>query len=292
MNNTIHSRITLVLLIALMAPMSAAADSFRASVAVDSGGRLEVDLSRGSVEVESHDSDEVEVDAEHEGIGGFEFVLSGDSGDAELVGRGSGWLRFGAHRVRVRIKLPEAFSLDIRTGGGHVELEDLEGDVKVRTGGGSIEASDVVGDLELRTSGGDVTVDGVDGMLQIATSGGRIDVSDVTGDVEARTSGGRVRVHDVGGRVEVSSSGGPISVRFSGQPEGTISTSGGGIEVEFDEDANLDLRARTSGGRVSIDDDFYVRGSVRRSEVHGEVNDGGPSLDIQTSGGNVRIQAR
>ncbi len=75
--------------------------------------------------------------------------------------------------------------------------------------------------------------------------------------------------------------------------EGDIETSGGGIEVEVDQDASLDLDARTSGGRVKVEGDILIRGGTSsRSEVQGEINGGGPLLSLRTSGGNVRLRMR
>ncbi len=282
-----------ILIVGLL-PLTTLADEFRESVRVQAGGRLQVDLDAGSVEVETPDREEVSAEARASGwgSGGMEFRLEGDGTDAKFVGKARGFMGgiLGGFRVQVRLRIPERFSVEIRTGGGSIQIEEIEGEVEARTSGGRIELDGAQGDVELRTSGGGIRVEEVDGNVFAQTSGGSIRISDVTGEVEARTSGGNVYVHDVGGPVIAKTSGGSVSARFEGPPEGTLETSGGSVEVEFPDDAPVTIDASTSGGRVQIDSDLRIRGTLQSSRVVGDINGGGPELRIRTSGGNIRIR--
>jgi ferric-dicitrate binding protein FerR (iron transport regulator) len=273
----------------------ASAQTFRNRVAAEPGGTLEVRLSSGSIEIETHDEREVSVDAEARGISGgsMQFELSGDGRDTRLVGNRSGWLSvFGSGFVQVRVRVPEEYSVDVRTAGGSIEISDLGGWVQARTSGGSVDVDGALGDVELRTSGGSIRVEDVEGNVTAVTSGGSVRIDEVTGSVEANTSGGPVQVHEVGGPVQARTSGGSISVRFNERAEGQLRTSGGSIEVEFSEDTGVDLKAETSGGRVEVEDELRTLGSIERSRIEGEINGGGPELQLRTSGGNIRVRAR
>ena len=79
-------------------------------------------------------------------------------------------------------------------------------------------------------------------------------------------------------------------MRFSDQPAGDLETSGGSIEAEFSEDARVDLDAKTSGGRVHVEQELHFVGSIERGHVRGRINGGGPELRLKTSGGNVRVR--
>jgi hypothetical protein len=286
---------TALVLLASWLPAAAGADEFRQTLAVQPGGTLEIDLSSGSVEVETHDENEVAVEAESRGLSGglMRFELSGDGVNARFKASHSGWLGvFGSGGLRVHVRVPEVFSVDVRTGGGSVEIDDLGGRASVRTSGGSIELAGALGDAELKTSGGPIRAEEVEGDVTARTSGGAIQISDVTGRVEARTSGGSIRVYDVAGPVLARTSGGSISVRFNDVPEGELETSGGSIEAEFSEDAGLDLEAETSGGRVRIEPEMHLVGALTGTRVEGRINGGGPKLRLKTSGGNVRVQVR
>ncbi|MEE8507979.1 MAG: DUF4097 family beta strand repeat-containing protein [Myxococcota bacterium] len=274
---------------------SAIAKDYEDRIAARPGGRLQVDLASGSVEVESHDENEVRVDAQVGGVGArsLDFRLSGNGVDVFFSADVGGWAQLlGGTRLRVRLKVPEHYDLDIRTHGGNIEVEEIRGDVVARTSGGSVEVDEIEGNVDLRSSGGSIEAKEIRGNLVARTSGGRIRASEISGDVEARTSGGPIKITDVGGRVDLHTSGGGISVRFTDDPEGQLETSGGNIEVEFPEDAGVDLDARTSGGGVEVEHEIVVQGRLDRSRVEGKINGGGRTLQLRTSGGSIRVRAR
>ncbi|MGD8426405.1 MAG: DUF4097 family beta strand repeat-containing protein [Balneolaceae bacterium] len=120
----------------------------------------------------------------------------------------------------------------------------------------------------LDTSGGHIKVQGLSGKQQISTSGGHLELNELKGTIKARTSGGHISINDIQGDMDARTSGGHIDVRNS---EGSLSvkTSGGHIEL-----ANVSgtVEASTSGGGISAD---------LRSIAE--------SVDLRTSGGNIRI---
>lgn len=274
-----------------LATAPASAEDFRSSVPADPGGTLRVRLDRGSLEVESHTETEVRVDAQ--APRGMEFELRQDGDEVELVGRSGSFLSslFGGGRVRVRVRVPDRFSVDLSTNGGSIEVERLEGSVSARTSGGSIGVEGAEGPVDLRTSGGSIRAEDVVGDLEARTSGGNVDARGVNGRVDARTSGGSIELLDVRGPVRAETSGGSVRARFGAAPEGTLRTSGGNVDVVLPAGAGIDLEARTSGGRITIEPPLRLDGSQSRDRVEGRLQGGGPRLELRTSGGNIRIRA-
>lgn len=289
-------RIAILGLMTALLATAAAAKDFEQRVAAQAGGRLRVDLDSGSVVIESHDREEVRVDVLAAGVGAgrLDFELSAKGDNVTLRGRLRGWMPdvLGSPHVRARVRVPSEFSVDIRTGGGAIEIEDLEGEVRVRSSGGAIEIGRIRGDVDVETSGGAIETGEVDGELRARTSGGPIRIFAVSGSVEARSSGGPIEILGAADRVDANTSGGAISVRFTEAPSGVLETSGGDIDVEFPEDEGMDLDARTSGGSVRIDEQLSVRGRVEPTRVEAELNEGGDRLRLRTSGGDIRIRVR
>ncbi len=278
-----------------VAASDARAGEFRKEVPAPAEGRFRARLDVGSVQIEAHDEDTVRVEASASGRGGgrVDFDLRRDAEGVELVGRAAveGLLSLlWEPRVRVHVRIPSRFSVDVRTHGGDVNIEEVGGSVEAHTHGGHVEVDHVDGDVELRTSGGQVRAEEIQGHLVIRTSGGHIEVSEAAGGTDARTSGGHIELWDVSGPVRARTSGGHIAARLGERPEGTLETSGGNIELEIDEEAALSVDARTSGGRVEVEPPIEVR-SARRSgqELVGDINGGGPTLRLRTSGGSIRI---
>ena len=284
-----------IVLLGALSASGARAEDFEKTIPVEPGGTLRIELSSGSIDVETHDLSEVEIDARTSGWArrAMRFELELDDEEVRLIGSRSSWLAgLGSGRVEVRARIPKLFSVDLHTSGGHIDVQEVTGQVDAHTSGGDIELNQIVGEIVVETSGGSIKAREIRGNLAAQTSGGSIHLSEVRGNVEVETSGGPVRIRDVDGNVEAKTSGGTISVRFTGAPAGELETSGGSIEVQFPQGEGVDLEAETSGGRVSIDEEFTISGRVERSEVEAELNGGGAELSLETSGGNIQVRAR
>ena len=89
------------------------------SVPAEPGGTLFVDLDRGSVTIESHDKNEVRVEAVGRGwaSGMCVFTLMTQGRDVQLDGDIDGWFPafFGGARIQVRVWVPRRYSVDVLT---------------------------------------------------------------------------------------------------------------------------------------------------------------------------------
>ena len=168
--------------------------------------------------------------------------------------------------VTVEVNIPKNYNLDVMTGGGNIEAEDVIGFATLATAGGNIVAGNIAGPAHLTTDGGHITVRNVAGELTAATGGGHITTGSIEGNAMLHTGGGHIRVASVDGIAHVSTGGGNVSVERSGS-ELVAETVGGQIEVG--ETAGL-VQAKTGGGGIRV---------VRVS---------GPT-DLETSGGSIYL---
>lgn len=61
----------------------------------------------------------------------------------------------------IRLIVPSRFNVDVRTGGGGIDIDDLEGNVLAQTSGGGIDVGYIRnGSVDVRTSGGGIEVAG------------------------------------------------------------------------------------------------------------------------------------
>ena len=168
--------------------------------------------------------------------------------------------------VTVTVNVPKAYSLELSTGGGNIDSDDLDGVATVLTSGGNIKAGNVSGKARLVTGGGHITVKNVAGGLFANTGGGHITTGAVSGGATLHTGGGHIRMASVEGMAKLSTGGGNVTVEHSGS-ELNAETSGGQIEVG--ETTGL-VRAKTGGGGIRV---------VRVS---------GPT-DLETMGGSIYL---
>jgi hypothetical protein len=282
---------------ALALPQPAAANDYEQRVPAQAGGRLTVELFTGAVEIESHSALEVVVEARATGSGGagVEFALTSDGKDSRFEAKDGRWVGvpfMSWPKVEVRLRVPESYSVDVKTTGGRIEVVRLAGEVQAATSGGPIEVEQVQGSVAVSTSGGSIRLDKIRGDVRAGTSGGSIRVSEIEGKLDVETSGGSIRVDGALGPVQAETSGGSISVTFARAPKGDLRTSGGSIEAEFPRSSGVNLDARTSGGRVLVESAIKTTGSAERSRIAGEINGGGDDLLLRTSGGNIRVRER
>jgi len=226
------------------------------SFSVEKGGKLNLDTISGATNVVSHSSDTVEVIVEKNGVDSdnFEVVFSQDGNNVTVEGR-KRERSFNLNLdIRFTVKVPQEYDVKIKTVGGSIALEALTGKVNVHTSGGSVNAKNITGETNIKTSGGAIKIEGIDGHISAGTSGGN------------------------------------VSVKLNNQPKQDIqlSTSGGNVIAYLIPNIAVDLYAKTTGGSASSE--FTVIGDINNSRIDGKINGGGPMLNMETSGGNVRVK--
>ncbi|MDE0004066.1 MAG: DUF4097 family beta strand repeat-containing protein [Rhodospirillaceae bacterium] len=194
-----------------------------------------------------------------------------------------GWSMNRRKGLRFKIDLPADFDLDLRTGGGDIEVVgNLGGDVRSHTSGGDVTLRDIGGDVELTTSGGDIRVGTVGGDVHLQTSGGDIRVERASADLDVQTSGGDIRIGHVGNALEAQTSGGDITIEYVGG-KARITTAGGDIEIGA---LSGNARITTAGGDIELRD---AKGELQVKTAGGELEllDVTGSIDARTAGGEI-----
>ena len=101
------------------------------------------------------------------------------------------------HRVRnssmmVIIKIPQKFNIKLKTAGGSVSIQNVEGEINGSSGGGSLKFSHLTGEINFSTGGGSVKIKDSELDGRVSTGGGKVLVENVVGDIKASSGGGNV----------------------------------------------------------------------------------------------------
>lgn len=199
-------------------------------------------------------------------------------------------------QVDFEVWVPTAFSAELRTAGGGIEMDDVGGRIDARTSGGGITLGSVGGPVKAHTSGGGISLREAKADVDLDTSGGGINVGRVAGAANLETSGGGIRIEAVERAVRAHTSGGSIQASVVGplREDSSLSTSGGSVTLTVDKTAAFRLDASTSGGGVHADGLTITLegGKPRGDRLAGAVNGGGPLLKLRSSGGGVTVRAR
>jgi len=293
---------------------------------IKAGGKLTLNVDRGSIHITTSDSDKVDVKITRElkhasaaetkkVLDQHKIELSSTDNEVKIEAQNPQKIfgfksPFNRLQVDYEIAIPARFDIDVKTAGGNIDVADLEGKATVNTSGGNLKLGAIrgplkahtsggrinltrsEGDADIDTSGGDLHLGEIGGNLVAHTSGGNITLEKSKGSVKATTSGGDIHVKDAYGPVTARTSGGNVSAQLSTQPSGecSLKTSGGNVDVLIAANLALDLDAHTSGGRVSSD--FPGTLNKEKTKLSAKLNGGGTALALETSGGNVSIRSK
>ncbi len=295
-------------------------DNIKRTFKVRKGGTLTVDTDLGSIDVKTSSNEIVDVEVVRELRRGgserlkdliekFSVDFIQDEGDIEIIGeKKEDWReKWNDIKIKYIITVPKKYNLNLKTSGGGISVDDLDGEVKAKTSGGSLHFGNIVGyvdaktsggginlagcqaDVDIRTSGGSISIGDVEGNVNAHTSGGSIKIKKAMGEIIARTSGGGIKIEEAMGAIDANTSGGSVTAYISKQPKQDcrLKTSGGSVKIYLETNVSVDVNAKTSSGRVRTD--FEITGVVEKKSVRGEINGGGPELYLRTSGGDISI---
>lgn len=272
--------------LALTDDQSRIAGSRSETFQVEKDGRLDLNTKSGDITISTWSKNEAVVTVQGipaSGADDLRIRYDGGTLRVDYDPRFSPWSLKRGKGIRFKIDLPAEFDLDLRTGGGHIEvLDDLSGDVTSHTSGGDVTFRDIDGEVELTTSGGDIRVGTIGGDVHLQTSGGDIRVEKASADLYVQTSGGDIRIGHVGNTLEAQTSGGDIAIESVGG-NARIRTSGGDIEIG---ELSGNARITTAGGDIELRD---AKGELQVKTAGGELellNVTG-SIDARTAGGDV-----
>lgn len=288
---------------------------------VKKGGKLTLESDLGSIDIKTTSKEQVDIKVIRKVRGWgrkkaeklleefeVDFNHSGNDVIIEAGFDGGRYDDWNDLKIEFIINVPQNYNLELKTSGGSVTVDDIEGEVQAKssggslhlgyvggpvsgkTSGGSIHLKGCSGEVDLNTSGGSISVGKVKGNVYAKTSGGSINIDKSDGEVDAKTSGGSITVEGANGSVNATTSGGSITAHIDVQPkyDCELKTSGGSIKVYMAEEFALDINAKTNWGKVKSEFDINDA-EVGESSMRGKMNGGGPLLYLRTSGGNIRI---
>lgn len=155
----------------------------------------------------------------------------------------------GRSRISFEAQVPDAFNLELNTGGGDIRIEDISGNVETDTSGGNVSIGRVpAGTVEAVKSGSSIEAE----------------LGNVAPGEDAH--------------VDLSSSGGDIELRIPSSHSADVS-----VRIEVSRCARVDYRIYTDFPlAISGENDREVIG-------RGEINGGGDRINIEINNGDIRI---
>ncbi len=198
----------------------------------------------------------------------------------------------------LEIQVPRRFDLKLKSMGGSISIENVEGDIKGRTMGGNLNLSRLKGEIRMTTMGGKIILTDSDIDGYVKTMGGRVLLENVVGDIKGSSMGGNVVYRNVKSRkgkstgkvVKITTMGGSINVDKA--VEGAdVYTMGGDINIKY---AGMFAKAKTMGGDISIDQiDGWVKATTMGGDIEvvmtGDPKKGKRDVELSSMGGDISL---
>ena len=269
-----------VLAVALAMPVLAAGQTkeFNETVPLDSGGRLRLEGSKGSITMTAWEREEVEIRARIEAPHNVSADYARRAVDATTVAvtgtarsvrirsnyedvptRTSFWDRDSRSipYIHYEIRAPRRLSLFVESDRGPTDLTGFEGEIELDADRGEIDLRDLTGEIRIVIDRGDDSR-----------------MSSIRGSFDLDADRTNVRMRDI--RIEDDS---------------RLEIDRGDVEIDLDASQGLTLRTDLSR-RADFDSDFpLTMSSLDGRDFHGTINGGGPELFIESDRGSVRLNA-
>lgn len=224
-----------------------ASDEWTRSYAIAPGGQVEVLNGNGAIEVFPSAGPEVEIRALREARS------RSDEAAREMLKQMTVAEDVAPDRVRVETKQPRE--------GGFLERVRVTYRVSVPPGLS----------VSVRSERGGVRLENVEGRFTAASTNGTINGRGVSGAVDASTVNGAIAIE----LAEVTG-------------DTRLTTVNGGVRLDIGPGVNAMLEASAVNGGVVIREGFPIETTEReRLRVAGRINDGGPTIVVQTTNGGI-----
>ena len=185
-------------------------------------------------------------------------------------------------------------AMDLHTSDGTIAAKDLAGDLQLRSSDGKISMKDLSGKMSVRLSDGKLLSENCSGSIKIDSGDARITLTGFNGDAEFTNSDGDVEINGVLKSINGRVSDGSMHVRVAAgsvmENEWLLRASDGSITVDLPQDFSAELDLTTSDGHLITDHPISVTGSLSGHHLSGRLGDGGHTLQIRTSDGNIAIK--
>jgi DUF4097 and DUF4098 domain-containing protein YvlB len=194
--------------------------------------------------------------------------------------------------INFEIIVPSHCNLDLSTKEGGITVDSLVGNMKARTETGSIFFRQIQGNVVAESRAGDIVVSRCSGSVDLRAMQGNVRIGTVGGRATLETVNGDIEVMSAYNTVSAKASDGDISAGFA-QIVGpsSIRTALGNVTAVLNPEDNFSIRAYSRWGKVI--NEFpaeSVSGKIQRSRLVGDYRGGGPQINIQSSGGSVRLK--
>ena len=267
-----------------LAAAPARADQWNKVYKVTARPDVHVETNDAAIEVSAGDANEVAVRVL---TSGYDISSSGVQIERDVQ---------TGNRIEIAVRVPRvSWSWGVTNRSVHIELTvPRTSNLDLHSGDGHIRASGVTGDLQMETRDGSIEVSDLRGSVRLHSGDGHIEGSAMDGSLDASTNDGHIRVRGRFDALRLESGDGSVTAEVLPDSKLTnnwsIHTGDGSVTVRLADGLSADIDAHTGDGSISSQLPLMVSGIIGRTDLHGKLGGGGPSFQIRTGDGSIRLE--
>ena len=217
-----------------------------------------------------------------------------------------GWNTEDAIQLRLLIKLPRSFNVDIQAAGSNTSIKAVEGNINIQLSGGALQANDLQGTLEVTGFACHLNINSFKGskleviaasselqattlhaaQLSIQTSASSCHLSKIEGHSSLAFHSGTASVTEIMGTIEAQAESCELSFHLQEFDDARFTVCGGALDLHLQ--PQLKARLLLEGNAVFLDNAFSFAGEREASRIEGRINKGNNMLLAQAAAGSIR----
>jgi hypothetical protein len=283
-------------------------EKFEKTVNLARDGKVIIDNVSGSIEIQTWNRAEVQIDAEKTCRAATQNKAKEN---ADLVKIN---VTQENSTVRIETEYPKEKNKNLNVSVYYKLMVPSEAAIYATTVSGSVICENIGGFLKASTTSGDVSASGAKAGADCSSTSGDVEVKNVTGDVDLHTVSGDVKADSIRGSVEADTVSGSVILtnisdaeRIGGRTtsgkvvyEGEIASNGfytlnahsGRVEFTVPAGSAFDVNAKVFSGSIDSEFDITVRGTIDKKSLKGSVNGGGAEVDLRAFSGNIYLKKK
>ena len=216
------------------------------------------------------------------------------------------WNKEEAMQMRLVVKLPKSFNIDLQAASSKIEMKDLSGRLTLQGSGGTLAAHNLKGRLEVYGFGCDINVSAFDGTklslvasastltssdikanhISVRASSCITTLSDLTGETSLFLHSGKAEVRDVTGPLDVQSQGCASTFYINQVDDTELSVRGGELGLHITR--QLEAKLLLEGNNLYLDDSLSFSGEREDHRIEGRLNKGKNLLHAYAAAAEIR----
>ena len=198
------------------------------------------------------------------------------SGNAVHVGEANDRELFNNISIDYEITVPADVALNLRSGSGDIEVDNVGRFLTASSGSGSVRAHGLHGPATLDSGSGDIELE-----------------EQAAGDVKARTGSGSIRIHNLNGSFNSKTGSGDIEADGNLVGAANLTSGSGSVRLHIAPTSHFSFEGSTGSGDIRVHfPGAPEQDSHNRHHLTASINGGGPPLVIHTGSGDIEVAPR